>query len=239
MNSNKVIKPFGYYKAIAREKMTGKILKLSPIIIMSVILPLFVSGYLTVFYKEDNEFFNNILSTISNILIIIPFEMGFTIFYMNHFYGKPAKVGDVFDGYKYIIKLIPYILVTEIVSYASAWGIGFIINASETMVSLVTTIITVVMFVIQICISFTTNFLYDEGEKGGIKALASSIKLAGGNILYITGLYFSFILWMFAIIFTFGIAALYVIPYMEFTLIALYEDLKNPPENIIDEKEIL
>jgi hypothetical protein len=239
MNSNKVIKPFGYYKAIAKEKMAGKILKLSPVIIMSVVLPLFIGGYLKVFYKEGNEFFNNILSTLSNILIITPFKMGFTVFYMNHFYGKSAKVGDVFDGYKYIIKLIPYILVTEIVSFTSAWGMGFIIGASETMVSLVTTVMTVLMFVIQIYISFTTNFLYDEGEKGGIKALVSSIKLAGGNILYITGLYFSFTLWMFAIIFTFGIATLYVIPYMEFTLIALYEDLKNPPENIIDEKEIL
>ena len=236
MNSNK---PFGYYKEVAREKMAGKILKLSPVIIMSVILPLFLNGYLSIFYKEDNELFNNIISILSSIFILVPFEMGFTIFYMNHFRDKASKVGDVFDGYKFIIKLIPYILLTELVSFALVWGMGFIMSVSETLIPLVTTVVTVLMFVIQIYISFTTNFLYDEEEKGGIKALVNSIKMVNGNILYITGLCFSFTLWMFAIMFTFGIAALYVIPYMEFTLIAFYEDLRNPTENIIEEKETL
>jgi len=226
------MKPFLYYKIKARRAIRGKLFKPGIVGAFSVILAIFVSIY-SALYDTDNEIYNIVIDVIKNILFVQPFTMGCTVFYMNFINNKNANVGDVFDGYKYILKLVPYVIISLGVSYLSYYLTDVIFhifidgNSEGSLIGeLMLYISTIVPLIVNTYLSFTAYILYDE-KISGIKAIIKSIKMTKGHIIYLIAIQFSFFLWILLGITTFGIALVYVIPYIEITLIMVYEDLKS------------
>jgi len=89
---------------------------------------------------------------------------------------------------------------------------------------LIAAIYTIIILIITVRISFTTYIIADS-DLNLIEALKKSWKLTRGNWWRIVFFPLSFILWIFAIIFTFGLAIIYVGPYIAIAQGALYDSL--------------
>ena len=194
-------------------------------------LTLFVNMYLSVIFK-DNVKLNLIAELVITAFVIIPFTMGKSLFFMSFLDPElKVSVASMMDGYKYIIKLIPYIILELLLSV----GVYFVslrlppvidINAQipfETR--LIVTVTVAVVAIVKLLTSFTTYILCEDNKISGFKALIKSIKLTFPRFFYIVGLTFSFMLWYFLIPLTSGLIVLYLIPYTELTMIMLYKDI--------------
>ena len=79
--------------------------------------------------------------------------------------------------------------------------------------------------------SYSMSFyiLAENPDMTARDALNESKEIMKGNKLNLFVLELSFILWAFAIIFTLGIAAIYVEPYMQLTYVNFYHNIKRQP----------
>lgn len=234
------MKPFLYYKIKAKRVLRGKLFKPGMVGVFSVLLTVFVNTY-SAGYSPDNEIYSIIEDFLKNLLIVQPLSLGCIIFYMDFARGKATNVGDVFNGYKYILKLIPYVIISLGISYSSYYITDFafarFIKDTENgsvIGELITSISVVIPLIVNTYLSFTRYIIYDE-KISGIKAIIKSIKLTKGHIIYLIGISFSFFLWILLCVTTLGIAFVYVIPYIETTLIMVYEHLKNPVKIVVEE----
>lgn len=233
------MKPFAFYKIIAKKMLSGKILVSGMVTLFSLLLSLFVNLYAKQIYT-DNEIVNTVISALISAFIVYPFSMGVTVYFMNLARNRNPKVGDVFDGYKYFFKLFPYIIFSIMLSLLSSYTLTLLENRNagvgDTFGDILTVLIILLPTIIQLYLTFTMYIIYD-GDAFGIKAIIKSIKLAKGNIVYLIAINFSFFPWFLLAFITLGCSILYLIPYMELTMIAVYEELKN--KNIYEEKESL
>ena len=234
------MKPFFYYKLKAKQVLRGNLIKPAIVSFFITLISTFVTLYFSMF-TTDNSILDIALEALASLLVIQPFSMGSTIFFMKFIEEKDVNVGTVFDGYKYILKLIPYFIIVTLISLGFSLCVdyfsGFILEkvpffALEIFIGLV-----IVVFILEAYLSFVFYILYEEKETNGIKAVIKSVKMLKGRILYFIGLHLSFILWILSALFTFGVTLFYTIPYMEFTKLMFYKDIKNSVINNEDIKE--
>jgi hypothetical protein len=128
--------------------------------------------------------------------------------------------------------------------YYSSWGsaaifaialavINYAVQAlgdwaeKNTVLSSSSELVSVILFCVLVFVSikfaFVKNILAD-GCRNPLKAMKMSWKMVGGATMWnIIVLALSFIGWIVLAAFTFGIAFIYVMPYMEMSMTALYE----------------
>ena len=227
------MKPFAYYKILAKRILAGKALIAGIVTLFSLLLSLFINLYAKQFYT-DNEILNTVISAAISIVIVYPFSMGVTVYFMNLARNRNPKVGDVFDGYKYFFKILPYVLFSVVMSLLSNYALDLLEKRTTGAGDIFTDILTVVIMLlpvfIQLYLTFTFYIIYD-GDSSGIKAMIKSFKLTKGKLMYLIALNLSFIPWFLLILVTLGCAILYLVPFMELTMIVVYEDLKNKQIN--------
>ena len=125
--------------------------------------------------------------------------------------ARKEEVGysDVFLGYKNIWKVIGVTILSSIIIF-----LGYI------------------CFVVPgIILSYMYSQIYfvlaDNPNIGIVECLRQSRELMVNEKLNFFVLELSFILWMLLVVFTFGIASIYVIPYYETVLANFYIDIKH------------
>jgi len=79
---------------------------------------------------------------------------------------------------------------------------------------------------------FAPYLLAENHDIGVMEAIDQSKKLTNGHKMELFVLTLSFFPWMLLISVTFGIAAVYVIPYMQMTLVNAFNELKGEPQVI-------
>lgn len=106
-------------------------------------------------------------------------------------------------------------------------------RTAEGIMNYQISVLKLMLFTLVLQTIFTLPFglvyylLTDHPEMGGIEALKTSIKMLKGNMAIFLILHISFLPWLFASMFTFGIALLWVIPYMNMTFTEFYRDLNG------------
>ena len=174
------------------------------------------------------------ISAAISIIVVYPFSMGVTVYFMNLARSRTPKVGDVFDGYKYFFKTLPYVLFSVVMSLLSNYALELLekrtIGSGDIFTDVLTIVIIMLPVFIQLYLTFTFYIIYD-GDASGIKAMIKSFKLTKGKLMYLIALNLSFIPWVLLILVTLGCAILYLVPFMELTMIVVYEDLKNKQIN--------
>lgn len=249
------MKPYRYFKAIAKMGLSGSFLK-------NIIAFIFVSMLPTLFMLIPEKFqitgYNFLYISIPVIFVIIPcFRMGAIGFLFDSLSKKNPSLGNIFDGFKYFFKLIP-LEISKIISFIPLFLSGYYMLhaiSPETMEMLTKfaenpvanqsilesisnqeiikmyiseiSLITslVIAVIIKAYVSLTEYIIYNE-EMHGFKALIKSIKLMKGHILYYIGFNLSFILWYMASAFTMGISGAIVAPYKEASFIIFYDYLR-------------
>lgn len=76
--------------------------------------------------------------------------------------------------------------------------------------------------------SMAFYILAEHPEMTAREALNESKRIMNGHKMDLFVLYLSFILWDLLVIFTFGIAAIYVVPYENLTITKFYQSIKDP-----------
>ena len=229
------MKPFFYHKFKAKQALRGRFGKAAIVTVFMLFLTFVINIYLTEVLKS-NYTLNIITELIVTALVLIPFNMGKTVFFMSFLNPEEkVSVGSVLDGYKYIIKLIPYTVIELMLTLFTYFmllqmpDISDVSKLSQSSAFLMLTV-SLIAAVIKIFTSFTFYILCEDRKISGIKALIKSIKLTALNFFYILGLTLSFFLWYLLLVLTSGIIMLYLIPYTELTLIMLYKDITEEGE---------
>ena len=167
-----------------------------------------------------------IVSGISMILGMIPFvgviatyiiapalSIGLTMVYLSVTYGEDVQINMLFDGFRGRLFGKSIALFLLIIIYTMLWSLLFVIPGIIKAYSY----------------SMAFYILAENPDMTANEAITESKEIMNGHKweLFVLGL--SFILWAFAIVFTLGIAAIYVEPYMQLTIANFYHNIKRQP----------
>lgn len=142
-------------------------------------------------------------------LIVPAIVMGITMIYLGITNGQEPKVGDVFNGFNI---------------FGKAWCLNFLMMLFITLWSL----LLVVPGIIKAYSYYMAPYiLADNPTMTASEALKESKRITNGAKMDIFILELSFIGWMLLSMFTFGIALIYVAPYMNATMANAYQVLKT------------
>jgi uncharacterized membrane protein len=146
---------------------------------------------------------------IGEIIVGGALTFGYLGYFSRKARGEDAMIENLFDGFKLFLPTFLLFLLQSI--FIMLW--------------------TLLLFVPGIIktLSYSMSFfiLRDNPDIGASAAIKASRKMMNGHKGKLFGLYISFIGWILLSMVTFGIAMLWVTPYMTLTLANFYEDLKK------------
>lgn len=149
------------------------------------------------------------VGTIASIIVAPPLSLGLIMVYLNVTYGDKADVGTVFDGFKTFGPSIVLNLLIGIFTFL--WSLLFIIPGIIKAISY----------------SMAFYVLAENPNMSATEALNESKAIMEGHKMDYFVLSLSFIPWYLLVVVTFGIAALYVGPYISLTTTNFYHNVKR------------
>lgn len=165
-------------------------------------------------FTESGEYHNTSYSASSGssfiAWLLIPFTIGMAGYFLNHLRGANPDWKSLYrEGLDYYGTYFKVGVVTEI--FTTLWTLLFIIPG----------------IIKGLEWSFVHQIIHDNPNLDGKQARDLSKRMTDGfkGKLFVMGL--SFILWYLLVVVTFGIATLYVTPYVNCTTAMYYENLKH------------
>lgn len=167
-----------------------------------------------------------IITGISMVLSMIPFvgvigtyiimpalTIGLTMVYLSVTYGEDVQINMLFDGFRGSLFGKSIVLFLMVIFFTILWSLLFVIPGIIKGYSY----------------SMAFYILAENPDMTAREALNESKEIMQGHKMELFVLQLSFILWAFAIIFTLGLAAIYVEPYMQLTYANFYHNIKRQP----------
>lgn len=153
----------------------------------------------------DIEEVGPFISTILNAI----FQMGVVIVYLKLVKGEGVSITDMFKGFNMPIKaILVNILVTV---FTALWSLLFVIPG-----------------IIKSLSYFAASYILAENpEMSVLDAITKSRQMMDGHKADLFVLQLSFFFWWMLVPFTFGLALIYVIPYMSAAMTNFYLSLKE------------
>ncbi len=153
---------------------------------------------------------------IFSFLITIPIGYGMSIWFLNFLrseVGKEPEISTIFDGFKDYARIFITIFLTNL--YAVLWGLLLIVPGIIKALSY----------------ALTPYILKDYPELKNNEAIELSMAMMKGHKMQLLLMALNFTMWSILSIFTLCIALLWIIPYMEATMAAFYEEVKRDYES--------
>ena len=155
-------------------------------------------------------FFGPIIS----IFISGPFALGLAIYFMNIARGSESKFEQIFDGFKSFTTALGAYLLMAI--FVFLWSLLLIIPG----------------IIAGLAYSMTYFVIVDNPSIGAFDALKKSKKIMDGYKMKLFLLLLSFIGWALLCILSLGIGFLWLMPYIQVTLVKFYDEIKNTQEEL-------
>lgn len=167
----------------------------------------------------------SLLGGILGVTVIIPFilslasivvQIGYIYYCMKvakREQGAYADLAYLFQDWRFALKLVALTFLINIL--VSLWSLLFIIPGMIKAISY----------------SQATFIMLENPNMDIMTAIKESQKMMDGHKMEYFVLDLSFILWILLIAVTFGIASLWVTPYMQITMVNYYYALKNPNQS--------
>ena len=171
----------------------------------ALIVVIIISGIFTGISYE-----NQVLSFIISLLVA-PLEVGFSYYMLKFVRNQNPEIKDLWSQYK---RFIPIVVTLFILAFAILAGIIALIIPG---------------IIIAIGLSMTQLILADPEYNNleYVSVLKESWRLLKGYKSDYTMFQFSFFGWMLLVVLSFGIASIYVVPYITTANTLYYERLKN------------
>lgn len=204
-------------RAQARERLDGKwgtfVLMTFLMCVIQVLLqiPSYIGSLLEVLSPE-NAMASLSFSNISNILslLALPLGWGLTVSLLRNHREESVDIENLFDGFRrgrYVRVFCALFLVNL---FTFLWTLLLIIPGIMKAFSY----------------ALTPYILLDEPELTAKQAISRSCEIMQGRRWKLFCLYFSFIGWGILCLLTFGIGFLWLVPYMNASVAAFYEDAR-------------
>ena len=145
------------------------------------------------------------ISSIYSLLISGPMTLGYAMFAISIFRKRATSAAEVFYGFERFGKAFGLYIVTSI--FILLWAVLLIVPG--------------IIAAIRYSMSF--YILADNPEIGIMEAIAESKRMMQGNKWKFFCLNLSFIGWIILSCFTLGIGLLWLLPYMEVSIVAFYD----------------
>lgn len=236
-------------RALAREKLSGKWGKAAIATLVYGLITGFISA-IPDFFKEGSAI--NLIFSIICTIINVPISFGFlsTMFKL-HDDEEISYTGFLNDGFAnfkkswgitihiflkllipLILLIVSLVLIAGSLSYTTASGLlSSKTSSGGAIFSLIGCVLGLVAFVYFIykSLTYTLSFsvLYDNPEMNSKDIVESSAELIKGNIGSYLLLCLSFIGWILLVPITLGIGSLWLIPYVNVSLISFYRALNG------------
>jgi uncharacterized membrane protein len=197
------------YKQLAKQHLQGIWGTTIVVLILFAIIQSLPSSYNIFAGRVDDP----ILLTQLISILLIPLTIGFNRYFLLNAQHKNADIDTLFDGFingRYATNLLTMLLM---MLYLIGWTILFIIPGIIKSFSYA-----MVPFILA-------DDDYDHLQYNDV--ITQSREMMDGHKLELFILFLSFILWIILIPLTFGLAALYVVPYMQQTITEFYIDRKH------------
>lgn len=193
-------------KAKAKEQIKGKIGILFVIMLIISVISGAAGGLLSLIPGG---------SLVASIIITPAFALSTIRVYLNLFGGKTPEVKDAFSGFD---------------DFWSAFKVTFLVGLYTILWSLLFVIPGIIK---GISYSMSMYILAENKGKSARECIAESKAMTEGHKMELFVLSLSFIGWALLCVITFGIALIWVIPYMQATLTNAYYSLK-PAAPVVD-----
>ncbi len=166
-------------------------------------------------------------------IILVFFSIGIITFLFNIIRkNRKEKISDLFSQTSIYPKAIILYLAQNsgfILTYNMFYLLEPHINNDKLIIiySILFFILFIISLIISIIFAFSTIILVNNPSTSAIDALKQSKKLMVGNKLKYMYIFVTFIGWFLFAILTFGVGLLFVLPYLQLTVINFYKDLKE------------
>lgn len=150
-----------------------------------------------------------VFGDIASFIITPVFTLSFSIIYLKITRGEMISVGDLFEGFS---------------NTGRALWLNILISVFTFLWSL---LLLVPGIIKSYAYSMSYYVLADNPELTARQALAKSKEITQGHKMELFVLNLSFFWWSLLTILTFGIAGIYVIPYMDATMTNFYNSIKE------------
>ena len=151
------------------------------------------------------------IGTVASLIVSPAFSVGLCLVYLGLTEGQKAEVGTLFQGFQYLGKALW--LAVLIAVFTFLWSLLFVIPGIVKAYSY----------------SMAFYILAENPEMTAREALQESKEIMNGRKMELFILQLSFILWILLVTVTFGIAAIYVVPYQTCTVANFYQKIKRQP----------
>lgn len=153
-----------------------------------------------------------VIGVVASLIVSPAFSVGLCLVYLGLTEGRKAEVGTLFQGFQYLGKALW--LAVLIAVFTFLWSLLFVIPGIVKAYSY----------------SMAFYILAENPEMTAREALQESKEIMNGRKMELFILQLSFILWILLATVTFGIAAIYVVPYQTCTVANFYQKIKRQPE---------
>lgn len=193
-------------KDAARKKMEGNLWNLLKPLLVGVLIG-FIAGVVSAIFGEKSAvtYFVELASEI----LMIPITAGMTLYYLNFVRGKEFNINDLFTYFdKRFFNLLLISIVVGLFTFL--WSLLFIIPG----------------IIAAIGYSMCTYIYVDNDNMEVMDVLKTSKSMMEGHKMEYFTFMLSFIGWVLLSIITFGIAAIYAVPYMTLAQTMYYDELR-------------
>lgn len=205
-------------KEQAKAQLKGNVWKFFLVtLIMSIILGFAGAVVAAVLGRIDISLIST-GSSILQIFVVPPFTVGLLKVVLNMTYGDEPRIETIFEPFKTI--------------YWKTVGLSLMIGILVTLWSLLFLIPGIIKG-----LSYSQAFyiLLENPDKGVMECIDESKQIMNGRKWDLFVLQLSFILWIFLVMITLGIAMIYVQPYMLLTQTNFYHRIKNGAGNNVSD----
>ncbi len=193
-------------KEAAKAKLNNNLWNLL-IPLLVVMLVSFVSGFISGMFEEDSML--GLVVTLILELVSLPLSVGVIAYFLNFIRGKEYSVNDLVKYYGMFGPVLAISLLVGVL--VCLWSILFVIPG----------------IIAALSYSMVFYIFVDNPDINAMDALSESKRLTNGYKLDYFMFILSFIGWFLLVLFTFGIAIIYVGPYVSVSTAMYYEELKK------------
>ncbi len=196
-------------KEQAKAQLKGKVWMLFLCILVVAVISGIISGVASALQSAGSAVLGTIISLVGSLLVTPPLTVGLVMVFLNVTYGEEPKVGTVFEPYKKCFgKSIALTLLVGI--FVILWSCLLIIPG----------------IIMAYAYSQSFRIMIENPELSVTECIKESKRIMKGRKLDLFVLQLSFILWILLVAVTFGIAGIYVYPYMQLTETNFYHKIK-------------
>ena len=204
-------------KEQAKAQLKGKVGILFVCMLVASIIPAIISGIATAITQSGNQVVGSLLSSAGSILITPPITLGLVMVFLNVTYGEEPKVGTIFEPFK--------------TNYGKSIALSFLVGIFVLLWCLLLVIPGIIM---AYAYSQSFRILCENPEMSPMECIKESKRIMKGRKMDLFVLQLSFIGWILLVCVTFGIAAIYVYPYMQLAETNFYHRIKAGGDQVGD-----